>query len=100
MATRASRTDADPARLAGYVAILTTLAGIGHAVWFVILKADVASAEFLLVGSVLSLGVLVTRYARLANVEPTLAGLALVLAAVGAAGAALHPVLRDSGPGR
>jgi hypothetical protein len=77
-------------RLAGYAAILTALAGIGYAVCFVILKSDLGSAVFLLVGSVLSLGVLVTLYGRFRDVEPTLSRVALVLAAIGAAGAAIH----------
>lgn len=83
-------TEANAERLAGYAAILTALAGVGYAVCFVVLKSDLGSAVFLLVGSVLSLVVLVTLYGRFRDLEPTLARVALVLAAVGAAGAAIH----------
>lgn len=87
---RDGRMDADVERLAGYAAILTAIAGVGYAIAFVIVKSDLFSAIFLLAGSVLSLFVLVAVYERFRAIQPTFARVALVLAAVGAAGAAIH----------
>src|SRR5437868_1565914 len=66
-------TDADVEQLAGYAAILAAIAGVGYAVAFVVVKSDLFSAVFLLVGSALSLVPLVTVYGRFRNAQPTLA---------------------------
>jgi hypothetical protein len=83
-------TDADVEQLAGYAAIVAAIAGVGYAVAFVVVKSDVFSALFLLIGSALSLVPLVTVYGRFRNAQPTLARWALIMAAIGAAGAAIH----------
>ena len=76
--------------LAGLAAIGTAVAGVAYAVAFVGLKSNLWSAIFLLVGSALSLFVLVAVYERFASIEPRIARWALIVAVIGAAGAAIH----------
>jgi hypothetical protein len=87
---RDTGTDETMEELAAYAALTTAIAGVGYAVAFVIVKSAIWSAVFLLGGAVLSLIVLVTVYQRFRGIHATLAQLALILAALGAAGAAIH----------
>jgi hypothetical protein len=76
--------------LAGLAAIGTAVAGIAYAVAFVGLKSNLWSAVFLLLGSALSLFVLVAVYERFRAIEPRIARWALIVAAIGAAGGLIH----------
>jgi formate hydrogenlyase subunit 3/multisubunit Na+/H+ antiporter MnhD subunit len=70
--------------------VLAGVAGFVYAVSFVVLRNDLLSALFLLLGGLLSSSVLVALFGRLRGAEPGFALWGLVLGLAGALGAVIH----------
>jgi hypothetical protein len=83
-------------RFAGMCAMIVGVGGLAYAITFVTVLRDAgrvavgANATFLLVGGLLSSAVFVGVYRRLRQASPSFALWALLLAELGAAGAAIH----------
>ena len=77
-------------RFAGLCGMGAALVGFLYAIAFVILRSDLLSALFLLLGGALSSAVLVALYGRLRPVEPGLALWAMLLTVAGALGSTIH----------
>lgn len=77
-------------RFAGLFAILTGIAGFLYAIAFIVLQSTLLSGLFMLLGGLLSSAALVAVYYRLRETDPAFALWALLLAIVGALGAAVH----------
>lgn len=77
-------------RFAGLCGMGAALVGFLYAIAFVILRSDVLSALFLLLGGALSSAVLVALYGRLRPVDPGFALWAMLLTVAGALGSAIH----------
>lgn len=77
-------------RLAGVSALLAALSGVLYAVSFVILKNQLLFSLFLLLGGLFSVAVFVELHQRLASQRAAMSLLALLFAALGAAGAMAH----------
>jgi hypothetical protein len=81
---------ADFERDGGLAAIGVAVAGLLYALAFVILDDDLTSGVFLLLTGILTIVALTAAYFRVRSVEPGFALLALLLGAIGGAGAAVH----------
>ena len=81
---------ADFERDGGLAAIGVALAGLLYSVTFVILDDDLTSGLFLLLTGLLTIVALTAAYFRVRVVEEGFALLALLLGAIGGAGAAVH----------
>lgn len=77
-------------RFAGACAILAGLAGLLYSVAFVVLRSDLLSALFLLLGGLLGTVAMVAIYGRLKDADASFALLALLLGVAGALGSAIH----------
>ncbi len=77
-------------RLSGWCAILAGAAGVLYSLAFVVLKSDLLSALFLLLGGLFYIAALTGLYERLREVEASYALLALVLGVGAAAGSLIH----------
>ena len=74
----------------GLAAIGVAIAGVLYAVAFVILDDELTSGLFLLLTGLLTVVAMTAAYVRVQAVEPGFALLALLLGAIGGAGAAAH----------
>jgi hypothetical protein len=78
------------AGFAGTFAILAGIVGLLYSVAFIVLRSDLLSALFLLLGGLFSAIALTGLYQRLREVEPSYALLAFVLSVGAAAGSLIH----------
>lgn len=81
---------ADFERDGGLAAIGVAVAGLLYSIAFVILDDDLTSGLFLLLAGLLTIVAFTATYFRVRAVEPGFALLALLLGAIGGAGAAVH----------
>lgn len=77
-------------RFAGLSAILAGIVGLLYSLAFVVLRNDILSALFLLLGGLFSLAALTGVYQRLRESEPGFAMLGCFLSMAGALGALIH----------
>jgi hypothetical protein len=77
-------------RVAGWLSVLAGLAGIGHAIAFVVLKDAAWSALFLTAAPLLAVAGLVAVFERVRSVDAGFATLALALGAFGSLAASSH----------
>jgi hypothetical protein len=77
-------------RFAGLCAIITGIAGLLYSLSFVVLKNDLLSALFLMLGGLFATAALSMLYSRIKEAEATLALWAWVLSIAGAFGATIH----------
>lgn len=77
-------------RVAGSCAMLAGATGFLYALAFIVLRSDLWSALFLLLGGLLSAVALVAVYARLRETDASFALLAAILSLAGALGATIH----------
>jgi hypothetical protein len=77
-------------RFAGYYAILAGLAGFLYSLSFIVLKSDLLSAVFLLLGGLLATAPLTALFADLREAEPWFALWGFFLALAGALGSLVH----------
>jgi hypothetical protein len=77
-------------RFGGLCAIGVAVAGFLYAIAFVVLDDDLLSGLFLLLSGLLTVAALTAAYERVCDAEPGFGLLALVLGALGGAGAAIH----------
>lgn len=83
-------TTADFERFGGLAAIGAAVAGLIYAITFVVLDDDLSSGLFLLLGGLLTIAAITAAYGRVRETDAGFALLALVLGAIGGAGAAIH----------
>lgn len=77
-------------RFAGYCAVLAGIAGFLYSVAFIILRSDVLSALFLLLGGLFGTAALTALYERLRGTDSAFALWGLLFALVGAIGSTIH----------
>jgi hypothetical protein len=77
-------------RFAGYYAILAGLAGFLYSLSFIVLKSDLLSAVFLLLGGLLATAPLTALFADLREAEPWFALWGFFFALAGALGSLVH----------
>ncbi|HBY98725.1 MAG: hypothetical protein M5U01_38710 [Ardenticatenaceae bacterium] len=77
-------------RFAGLCGMLVGVVGFLYSVSFIVLRNDLLSALFLMLGGLLTTAVLVALYERLRETNASVALWALLLGLVGAAGSAIH----------
>lgn len=77
-------------RFGGYCAVLAGMAGFLYSVAFIILRSDVLSALFLLLGGLFATAALTALYERLRDTDSTFALWGLIFALAGAIGSAIH----------
>ena len=77
-------------RFAGYYAFLAGVAGFLYSLAFIVLKSDLLSALFLLLGGLLATAPLLALYEQLRESEPPFALWGLLLALAGALGSLVH----------
>lgn len=78
------------ARFAGVCALMTGVVGLLYAISFIVLRNTLLSSLFLMLGGLLSLGVLSAVYQRFTEKYPAFARWAFLLSVAGAAGALIH----------
>jgi hypothetical protein len=77
-------------RFAGWSAVLAGISGFLYSVSFIVLRNDLLSALFLLLGGLFSTAALAALYERLRGTESGFALLGLLLSLAGVLGAAIH----------
>ena len=77
-------------RFAGYCAVLAGIAGFLYSVAFIILRSDVLSALFLLLGGLFGTAALTALYERLRDTDSAFALWGLLFALMGAIGSTIH----------
>ena len=77
-------------RFGGYCAVLAGMAGFLYSVAFIILRSDVLSALFLLLGGLFGTAALTALYERLRDTDSTFALWGLIFALAGAIRSAIH----------
>ena len=77
-------------RFAGYCAVLAGIAGFLYSVAFIILRSDLLSALFLLLGGLFGTAALTTLYERLRGTDSAFALWGLLFALAGAIGSTIH----------
>ncbi len=77
-------------KFAGWSAILAGLSGFIYSIAFVVLRSNLLSALFLLLGGLFSIAALTALYQRLRGTESGFALLALLLSLAAALGSAIH----------
>lgn len=77
-------------RFAGYCAILAGIAGFLYSVAFIILRSDMLSALFLLLGGLFATAGITALYERLREADSSFAFWGFLLAFVGAFGSVIH----------
>jgi hypothetical protein len=77
-------------RFAGYCAVLAGIAGFLYSVAFIILRSDMLSALFLLLGGLFGSAALTALYERLRGTDSAFAFWGLLFALAGAIGSAIH----------
>ena len=77
-------------RFAGYYAVLAGIVGFLYSLAYIILKSNLASALFLLLGSIFASAALVALYERLQQTDQSFALWGLLLALAGTLGSVIH----------
>ena len=77
-------------RFAGYFAALAGLAGFLYSIAFIVLKSNLLSALFLLLGGFFATAAITAVYQRVRETEPSFALWGLLFALTGAFGSAVH----------
>ena len=77
-------------RFGGYCAVLAGMAGFLYSVAFIILRSDLLSALFLLLGGLFGTAALTALYERLRDTDSTFALWGLIFALAGAIGSTIH----------
>jgi hypothetical protein len=77
-------------RFAGYCAVLAGIAGFLYSVAFILLRSDLLSALFLLLGALFGTAALTALYERLRATDSAFAFWGLLFALAGAIGSAIH----------